>query len=104
MATTEAPGDLTVISTLSPATLTHNKEHVDEHPLPLTPEEEQEAPRVAPARKRFQLPSNRLLSLDLLRGLAIFLMITCNSQNGPVVFDILGKKGLSCYCCCYCCF
>ncbi|KAF9209872.1 hypothetical protein BGZ59_009922 [Podila verticillata] len=89
MATTEAQGDLTVISTLSPTTLTHKTDHVDEHPLSLTPEEEQEAPKVAPARKRFQLPSNRLLSLDLLRGLAIFLMITCNSQNGSEVFNIL---------------
>ncbi|KAF9331792.1 hypothetical protein BG006_005378 [Podila minutissima] len=93
MATTEnAHGDSTVISTLSPTTLAERKDnpHIDDHPLPLTPEtEEQDAPTVAPVRKRFNLPSNRLLSLDLLRGLAIFLMITCNSQNGPEVFDIL---------------
>ncbi|KAF9321880.1 hypothetical protein BG003_010136 [Podila horticola] len=93
MATTENPqGDLTAISTLSPTTLTDGKDnpHTDDHPLPLTPETgEEDAPRVAPVRKRFNLPSNRLLSLDLLRGLAIFLMITCNSQNGPEVFDIL---------------
>ncbi|KAF9579218.1 hypothetical protein BGW38_004613 [Lunasporangiospora selenospora] len=40
-------------------------------------------------KRRLQLPSNRLLSLDLLRGLAILLMITSNSQMGDSPFPIL---------------
>ncbi|KAG0250227.1 hypothetical protein BG011_008566 [Mortierella polycephala] len=44
---------------------------------------------VSGIKKRLQLSSNRLLSLDLLRGLAILLMITCNSQAGDEPFPIL---------------
>ncbi|KAF9948738.1 hypothetical protein BGZ72_009378 [Mortierella alpina] len=47
------------------------------------------APKPAPKRKRLQLSANRLLSLDLLRGLAILVMITCNAQAGDAVFYIL---------------
>ncbi|KAF9422876.1 hypothetical protein BGZ94_008479 [Podila epigama] len=85
-----------IISSLAPITSGDEKERVNvtstnnEGPLSpeivIAPASTEEAPQ---PRKRFQLPSNRLLSLDLLRGLAILLMIVCNSQNGPEVFDIL---------------
>ncbi|KAF9161994.1 hypothetical protein DFQ26_003976 [Actinomortierella ambigua] len=57
-----------------------------------TPSSEIETPLEAPTlvgRPKLALPSNRLLSLDLLRGLAILLMITCNSQTGSEVFEVL---------------
>ncbi|KAK3819035.1 MAG: hypothetical protein J3R72DRAFT_479974 [Linnemannia gamsii] len=38
---------------------------------------------------RLALSANRLLSLDLLRGLAILIMITCNAQMGDKPFWIL---------------
>ncbi|KAF9901412.1 hypothetical protein EC991_006187 [Linnemannia zychae] len=53
------------------------------------------APTAAPGqatgglKSRFALSSNRLLSLDLLRGLAILVMITCNAQMGDNAFWIL---------------
>ncbi|KAF9938484.1 hypothetical protein BGZ67_010787 [Mortierella alpina] len=47
------------------------------------------APKPSPKKKRLQLSANRLLSLDLLRGLAILVMITCNAQMGDAVFYIL---------------
>ncbi|KAG0342410.1 hypothetical protein BG004_005684 [Podila humilis] len=93
-----APKDsLVSISALSPTTLADRKDYIvsddKADPLPDIPVEQHDQiePTVAPApsRKRFVLSSNRLLSLDLLRGLAIFLMITCNSQSGSEVFDIL---------------
>ncbi|KAG9320290.1 hypothetical protein KVV02_005908 [Mortierella alpina] len=46
-------------------------------------------PKPSPKKKRLQLSANRLLSLDLLRGLAILVMITCNAQMGDAVFYIL---------------
>ncbi|KAF9920421.1 hypothetical protein FBU30_009770 [Linnemannia zychae] len=65
--------------------------------LPLVPAEEQDASAPVPRsqgnkaglKSRFQLSSNRLLSLDLLRGLAILVMIICNAQMGDNAFWIL---------------
>jgi len=52
-----------------------------------------DTPVAAPVRtrlsNRLKLSSNRLLSLDLLRGLAILLMITCNAQAGDNPFFIM---------------
>ncbi|KAG0244810.1 hypothetical protein BGW41_006368 [Actinomortierella wolfii] len=58
-------------------------------PSPSPKEDAHVEPPPLVARPKLSLPSNRLLSLDLLRGLAILLMITCNSQTGDVIFKIL---------------
>ncbi|KAF9435432.1 hypothetical protein BGZ76_006298 [Entomortierella beljakovae] len=48
------------------------------------------SPGAGAGEKKFlKLSSNRLLSLDLLRGLAIFVMITVNCQMGDKAFPIL---------------
>ncbi|ORZ19179.1 hypothetical protein BCR41DRAFT_385805 [Lobosporangium transversale] len=102
--TTEEVQDLSKASTQSPA-LPSSENHV-EHPKEIdgfatitnagttVPVESMTtsspaANHTGGARRRLALSSNRLLSLDLLRGLAIFIMITVNAQNGPVVFPIL---------------
>ncbi|KAF8930984.1 hypothetical protein BGZ47_000289 [Haplosporangium gracile] len=46
-------------------------------------------PRAGGLKSRLQLSANRLLSLDLLRGLAILIMITCNAQMGDNAFWIV---------------
>lgn len=48
-------------------------------------------PRAGGLKSRLQLSANRLLSLDLLRGLAILIMITCNAQMGDNAFWIVSK-------------
>ncbi|KAG0271194.1 hypothetical protein BGZ95_001038 [Linnemannia exigua] len=49
----------------------------------------QAAARAGALKSRLALSANRLLSLDLLRGLAILVMITCNAQMGDNAFWIL---------------
>ncbi|KAK3828231.1 MAG: hypothetical protein J3Q66DRAFT_394535 [Benniella sp.] len=78
---TEDHHDLTAITSLSPVSTAGGHEHS-------TPETASPQPATA-TKRRLQLSSNRLLSLDLLRGLAILLMITCNAQVGDSVFPIL---------------
>ncbi|KAF9102185.1 Plasma membrane t-SNARE, secretory vesicle fusion [Mortierella sp. AM989] len=80
---TEDHRDPTVISTLSPALSTpadgpeHNDLRPTSHEVPSAPS----SPSTG-KKQRLKLSSNRLLSLDLLRGLAIFIMITVNAQMG----------------------
>ncbi|KAF9093679.1 hypothetical protein BGX23_003021 [Mortierella sp. AD031] len=58
-------------------------------PLPPAPDDASLVPAQGRLKGRLQLSANRLLSLDLLRGLAILLMITCNAQMGDQAFWIL---------------
>ncbi|KAG0216802.1 hypothetical protein B0O80DRAFT_493590 [Mortierella sp. GBAus27b] len=74
-AAAESRHDSTAISTLSP--------------VPLTDDKNSNPETVTAPKRRLQLSTNRLLSLDLLRGLAILLMITCNAQTGDDVFPIM---------------
>ncbi|KAG0207003.1 hypothetical protein BGX28_001653 [Mortierella sp. GBA30] len=63
-------------------------EHVSDA-IAQAPDESAPATKPSINKKRLQLSPNRLLSLDLLRGLAILVMITCNAQMGDNAFFIL---------------
>ncbi|KAF9207180.1 hypothetical protein BGZ49_001034 [Haplosporangium sp. Z 27] len=82
--------ELKVISSLSPVSSTpaHDSE---QSALKVTSPTEPSAPSPPSAghKKRLVLSPNRLFSLDLLRGLAIFIMITVNAQIGDNAFPIL---------------
>lgn len=71
-------GDPQVLSPIS----TNTAVQKDVALLPETHEVTAESPPAPRAglKGRLQLSANRLLSLDLLRGLAILVMITCNAQ------------------------
>ncbi|KAF9389418.1 hypothetical protein BGX21_000095 [Mortierella sp. AD011] len=76
----EDPREMTVISTLSPISTPNdgaegNVQRTASPEAPLAPSLTAQG-----HKKRLQLSSNRLFSLDLLRGLAIFIMITVNAQ------------------------
>ncbi|KAF9187354.1 hypothetical protein BGZ50_001996 [Haplosporangium sp. Z 11] len=86
---TEGRQDPAAISALSPVSL-DTAVVKDVAPISTTPPATTPDPApVSGLKKRLQLSSNRLLSLDLLRGLAILLMITCNSQAGDETFPVL---------------
>jgi hypothetical protein len=85
-ATEDHHHDLTAITSLSPVSTAGGHEHGTPEPASSQP--------AAGIKRRLQLSSNRLLSLDLLRGLAILLMITCNAQVGDNVFPILCKSSI----------
>ncbi|KAF9539034.1 hypothetical protein EC957_005863 [Mortierella hygrophila] len=70
--------DPQILSPVSTNTAVHK-----DSALPPTPEPAHDTvatPTAGGLKSRLQLSANRLLSLDLLRGLAILIMITCNAQ------------------------
>ncbi|KAI1297044.1 hypothetical protein EDD11_007239 [Mortierella claussenii] len=88
--------DLTSISAHSPvvpqvADQSHPDIHPKAHDAVATEDTTANPAHQSEVRQRLQLSQNRLLSLDLLRGLAIFVMITVNAQIGDTVFPILGE-------------
>jgi len=77
--------DLTIIRSLSrcqESDFTSQKDHNPSSENPVV----SSAPVRSSLANRLKLSSNRLLSLDLLRGLAIALMITCNAQMDGAFF------------------
>ncbi|KAF8927752.1 hypothetical protein EDD21DRAFT_406269 [Dissophora ornata] len=80
--------NLTAVSTLSPVPNAANSPEISNSTEIFASETASPLPGTG-VRRHLQLSQNRLLSLDLLRGLAILLMITCNAQMGDNAFFIL---------------
>ncbi|KAF9136625.1 hypothetical protein BG015_003067 [Linnemannia schmuckeri] len=81
--------DPQVLSPISANTAVHKDAALPALPEPAHDAVAARAPRAGGLKSRLQLSANRLLSLDLLRGLAILIMITCNAQMGDNAFWIL---------------
>ncbi|KAG0369869.1 hypothetical protein BC939DRAFT_497196 [Gamsiella multidivaricata] len=87
--TTDERPELTNLSTFSSVPTAGNAPELSVAEAP-TPQEPLPLPSSKSGiKQRLQLSQNRLLSLDLLRGLAILIMIVCNAQIGDTVFFIL---------------
>ncbi|KAG9071236.1 hypothetical protein KI688_008782 [Linnemannia hyalina] len=70
--------DPQILSPVSTNTAVHKDSALP--PIPEPAHDTVATPTAGGLKSRLQLSANRLLSLDLLRGLAILIMITCNAQ------------------------